>query len=112
MISTSYDFQIPLGQTSTIAAITTAAVGIDRFCGRHLSTATVTTGTVPNIVTTGSDTETTVCSRSYPFRLGVVTDNMEVCTDATAVLCEVNIDAASMPGGIVGFALGYDQKSC
>ena len=112
MISTSYDFQIPLGQTSTIAAITTAAVGIDRFYGRHLSTATMTAIMSGVAVTTGSDTETTVCSRSYPFRLGVVTDNMEVCTDATAVLCEVNIDAASMPGGIVGFALGYDQKSC
>ena len=105
MISTSYDFQIPLGQTSTIAAITTAAVGIDRFCGRHLST------NKPAAIT-GSDTETTVCSRSYPFRLGVFTDNMEVCTGDAANTCEVNIDAASMPGGIVGFALGYDQKSC
>ena len=110
MISTSYDFQIPLGQTSTIAAITTAAVGIDRFCGRHLSTATITAGNPA--ITTGSDTETTVCSRSYPFRLGVFTDNMEVCTGDAANTCEVNIDAASMPGGIVGFALGYDQKSC
>ena len=58
------------------------------------------------------DDATTVCSRSYPFRLGVVTDNMEVCTGATAILCEANIAAASMAGGILGFALGFEQKSC
>ena len=97
---TSYDFQIPHGQSLTIAAITTAAVGIDRFCGRQLNVARAT------------DDAGTVCSRSYPFRLGVVTDNMEVCTGATTILCEANIAAASMAGGILGFALGYQQMSC
>merc|ERR1712141_467738 len=91
---------IPNGQTSAIAAITTPAVGIDRFCGRQLS------------VITAMDDATTVCSRSYPFRLGVVTDNMEVCTGATAIICEANIAAASMAGGILGFALGFQQMSC
>ena len=43
--------EIPNGQTDTIAAITTAAAGITRFCGRNLSTA-------------GSATaSTTVCSK-------------------------------------------------
>ena len=100
MIYTSYDFQIPHGQTSAIAAITTAAVGIDRFCGRQLS------------VIAAMDDAGTVCSRSYPFRLGVVTDNMEVCTGTTTIVCEANIAAASMAGGILGFALGYQQMSC
>ena len=100
MIYTSYDFQIPHGQTSAIAAITTAAVGIDRFCGRQLS------------VVDMMDDAGTVCSRSYPFRLGVVTDNMEACSGTTAILCEANTVAANMAGGILGFALGFQQMSC
>ena len=58
------------------------------------------------------DDATTVCSRSYPFRLGVVTDNMEVCTGDAANTCEANIAAADMAGGILGFALGFQQMSC
>ena len=54
----------------------------------------------------------TVCSRSYPFRLGVVTDNMEACSGTTAILCEANTVAANMAGGILGFALGFQQMSC
>jgi len=91
---------IPDGQISTTAAITTPVVGIDRFCGRQLS------------VIRAMDDAGTVCSRSYPFRLGVVTDNMEACLAAMANMCEVNIAAADMAGGILGFALGFSQMSC
>merc|ERR1712029_1140889 len=86
---------IPVGQTSAIAATTTAAVGVDRFCGRQLSTINI------------MDDPGTVCSRSYPFRLGVVTDDKEICTGA-----EANTAAASMAGGILGFGLGFEQMSC
>ena len=81
--------------------VTTPAAGIDRFCGRQLNIAV-------------ADDAVTVCSRSYPFRLGVVFDNMEVCSNAiaTAANCEPNIAAANMAGGILGFALGYNQVSC
>ena len=101
MIAASiFELQIPDGQISTTAAITTPVVGIDRFCGRQLS------------VIRAMDDAGTVCSRSYPFRLGVVTDNMEACLAAMANMCEVNIAAASMAGGILGFALGFSQMSC
>jgi len=91
---------IPIGQTAAIAATTTTKVGVDRFCGRQLSTINV------------MDDPGTVCSRSYPFRLGVVTDDKEICTGAAANTCEANIAAASMAGGILGFGLGFEQMSC
>ena len=52
-----------------------------------------------------------ISALSIPFHLGVVTDNQEACTtsaDAMATLCETS----ETPGGILGFALGYTQKSC
>ena len=54
----------------------------------------------------------TVCSRSYPFRLGVVTDDKEICTAEGANTCEPNIQVADMAGGILGFGLGFQQMSC
>ena len=45
----------------------------------------------------------------YPFRVGVVFDDSEICTDAdNAALCETD----NLPGGIIGFAIGYEQMSC
>ena len=91
---------IPAGTTSTIASTTTPAVGVERFCGRQFS----------NIV---DDDSTTVCSRAYPFRLGVTFDANEICTAAAAAnTCETNLAIASMPGGIIGFALGFVQNTC
>ena len=47
--------------------------------------------------------------RSYPFRVGVVFDDSEICTDEDAAKdCETD----NVPGGIVGFAIGYEQMSC
>ena len=53
-------------------------------------------------------------ARSYPFRVGVTTDDFEVCSAATstAANCELDVTIASTPGGILGFAIGYVQKSC
>jgi len=94
---------IPQGMTSTIAAITTvsgvAPIGT-RFCGRQLATAA-------DQVTSGS-----VCSRTYPFRLGVNFDDFEDCKAAGANMCEWDTMAANMPGGIIGFALGFTQGAC
>ena len=91
---------IPGATSSTIAALTTPAVFMERFCGRHF---TISVGA----------TEATVCSRSYPFRLGVVTDNAEVCSaNGAAITCETNLAIASRPGGILGFAIGFTQGSC
>ena len=53
-----------------------------------------------------------ISGRAYPFRLGVTTDNFEVCTAAAANTCEEDLSAADMPGGILGFALGFEQKAC
>jgi len=90
---------IPGGITAAIAAKTTPTEGVERFCGRQFST----------IV---DDDSTTVCSRSYPFRVGVTFDANEICTAQTALACELNLAIASMPGGIIGFAIGYVQNTC
>ena len=48
-------------------------------------------------------------ARNIPFRVGVVFNDEEICSDADAsIACEADL----IPGGIVGFALGYAQKSC
>lgn len=89
---------IPQGQTSTLASATAVdATAFERFCGRYLNVITNTEGSV------------SVCSRIYPFRIGVNFDNTELCTalDMTQ-LCE----ADTAPGGIIGFALNYVQGSC
>ena len=90
---------IPTGTTAGIAAITTPTQGVERICGRFFS------------ITIG-DASLTVCSRGYPFRIGVTFDANEICTAQTADACELNLQAASMPGGIIGFALGYVQNTC
>ena len=91
---------IPGATSATIAATTTPAVFKERFCGRHFTISVAAT-------------EATVCSRSYPFRVGVNTDNAEVCSANTAAnTCESNLTIASRPGGILGFAIGFVQNSC
>ena len=45
--------------------------------------------------------------RSYPFNIGVTFDDSEICAGTvTAIVCEDDIQAADLPGGILGFALG------
>ena len=40
-------------------------------------------------------------------------DHEEVCVkDETAITCEWNLQAASMPAGITGFKLYFWQNSC
>ena len=118
-------FQIPQGTTTAIAAATTAVAASDRFCGRFLSIAVADTD------------QDTVCSkqhrvsrqvlnsfeyfflhflgRAYPFRLGVKTDDTEVCIVASIdpTLCEADLSAGTQPpGGITGFALNFYQGAC
>jgi len=89
---------IPNGVTSTIAAITTPTLGTSRFCGRLLALSDTIAGA-------------SVCSRSYPFTLGVRTDDHEVCTNPAADMAD-DCEATGLPGGILGFALGYTQLAC
>lgn len=49
--------------------------------------------------------------RSYPFKIGVVTDDNEACIVNTADMAHM-CEASELPGGIMGFALGFSQKSC
>jgi len=94
---------IPLGTTTTIAAATAqVAAAQDRFCGRFLS-----------ILDADADQDT-VCTRSYPFRLGVKTDDNEVNPAiATTLVSESDLSAATQPpGGITGFALNFYQGAC
>ena len=44
--------------------------------------------------------------RSYPFNIGITFDDSEICTAYAANTCEDDIQAANLPGGILGFALG------
>lgn len=94
---------IPQGTTTAIAAATAASARSDRFCGRFLSIAAADTD------------QDTVCTRSYPFRLGVKTDDNEACvtTSIDPTLCEADLSAATQPpGGITGFALNFYQGAC
>ena len=71
--------------------------------------------------------------RAYPFRVSVYTDENEVitlifvsfwevskqfslllqiCSAAMEILCEIEVNIATHPGGIVGFALNYVQATC
>ena len=109
-----------MGTTETIAMTTTAAAGLNRFCGRFLS-----------LIASDTDSVSVCCklytlivnsnhislypklrtARSYPFRIGVVTNDSETCitnADNMATMCE----AFELPSGLVGFALGFEQKSC
>jgi len=94
---------IPQGTTTTLAAATAASARSDRFCGRFLSIAAADTD------------QDTVCTRSYPFRLGVKTDDNEACvtTSIDPTTCEADLSAATQPpGGITGFALNFYQGAC
>jgi len=91
---------IPQGTTSTIAATTTPAAFISRFCGRFLSH-------TDDAATPGAS----VCSRSYPFVLGFVTNDNEGALSAAADMGDMT-EAGLTPGGILGFALGFAQASC
>ena len=70
----------------------------NKLCGRILATAD------------DVDTSATVCTRSYPFRLGVHLDDGEVGHVATATA--KNNEQDTHPGGIVGFKLKWYQGSC
>ena len=60
---------VPQGATSAVAALTTvSAIANERFCGRYL-----------NHITNTAD-NASVCSRIYPFRIGVNFDDTELCT--------------------------------
>ena len=71
--------------------------------------------------------------RAYPFRVSVYTDENEVitlifvsfwevskqfslllqiCSAAMEIFCEIEVNIATHPGGIVGFALNYVQATC
>jgi len=91
--------EIPFGGKTDVAASTAVALGPNsRFCGRYLATDG-----------TAADTSATVCSRVYPFRVGVHYDKAEVCTiSVMSQACENNV----VPGGIVGFHLTYTQVAC
>jgi len=93
---------IPDGTTIAIAATTTPAVSASssRYCGRHLNPA------VDQLA------EVSVCSRTYPFRVSVYTDENEICTAANTITCEADIVIAGHPGGITGFAINYVQSAC
>lgn len=93
------------GGTAIAAAAATAVTAdtVYRYCGRILATEA---GKIATDVATVS-----VCSRAYPFTLGVVTDNTEVCTDDAANkadICEHN----NLPSGTLGFALDFKQFAC
>lgn len=93
---------IPDGTSSAIAATTTVAASTSgsRFCGRHLNP------------TSGEMDDISVCSRAYPFRVSVLTDENEQCGAANENMCENEVAIATHPGGITGFALNYVQAAC
>jgi len=88
---------IPGGTTTTIAAATTPEATVSRYCGRMLNPAT------------GIITSDTVCTRRYPFRLGVHFDDFELCTAAAD---HADCEALTLPGGIIGFGLTFQQFTC
>merc|ERR1711976_105138 len=99
--------EIPQGEAPGTADDTAqAALGINLFanrqCGRYLAIADAATASA------------TVCSRQYPFRVGVHFDSEEQCTNAieTTANCEWDIMANTMPGGGIGFKLYFWQQSC
>merc|ERR1712168_893531 len=72
---------IPGGQAAA-ATIPPLAVGVDRYCGRVLSTAD------------DSTTNASVCSAVVPFKLGVTFDGTEALA-GTPMLGELNVNEAS-----------------
>lgn len=71
-------------------------------CGRYLNTAGVLVASA------------TVCTRNYPFVLGVIMDEDENYAVGTAWIAAAasSVEAADSPGGIIGFDLYYIQGSC
>ena len=49
--------------------------------------------------------------RSYPFQISVKTDDNEACIAMTADMANM-CEGGLVPGGIIGFAIGYTQNSC
>lgn len=92
-------------ETATNAAIVdisaTAQVGA-LVCGRYMDTANTLTAVA------------TVCTRNYPFVLGVIMDEDENYSVGTVWAADEAsaAEAALSPGGIVGFDLYYSQGSC
>ena len=105
-----------MGTTAAIAATTTPVISLDtKYCGRALAlSVTIAAASVcSNYYAIISNYhliyKIIFLGRVYPFRVGVVFDDSEICTDADAAnLCETD----NVPGGIVGFAIGYTQMSC
>ena len=93
--------QIPRGMSETNAKKTSSGDGesnANRYCGRILAS------------TSGSATTASICSRSYPFRIGVHFDDGEIGHVASPTA--VNNEQDTSPGGIVGFKFEWYQGAC
>jgi len=95
---------IPNGNSATIAviqgtypAVVAASTGNTRYCGRILALAAAATASA------------TVCTGAAPLRVRVVTDGYEVVSTASKAKTD---ETHVAPGGIVGFLLKYEQKTC
>jgi len=97
---------IETGTSETNAKTSAVTAGTSRFCGRFFGP------------TGNPTTDATVCSRSLPFTLSVVTDGSEALTGAAAGAAdtnEVGDGTAAMttaPFGTQGFELGFSQGDC
>ena len=107
-----------MGTTAAIAATTTPVISLDtKYCGRALAlTVTIAAASVCSkylcfytYLSHNLQSYFHILGRVYPFRVGVVFDDSEICTTAnTANACEFD----NLPGGIIGFAIGFEQMSC
>merc|ERR1712083_489019 len=95
--------------TAAIAGSASVSLsGTDKICGRFFSTA----------ATASATSDASVCSRSTPFALGVVTNGNEQLTGATAADTNEFADGTgtatmdNAPFGTQGFSLGYTQSDC
>jgi hypothetical protein len=88
--------------TNPLAATTASYGKVDRQCGRIFGG--IQAQTAP----------TTVCSRTTPFRLGVVTDGTEVLSADTTNAKEGTNELSANTGsaGTQGFSLGFALQSC
>jgi len=93
--STDY-ITIPNGNSATIAASSSVIAGTTRFCGRFFH------------YTTAQASATTVCSKEYPFRIGVKFNDNEEISGTTAA----TNDKTLVPSGVLGFKLEWWQNSC
>jgi len=104
--SCTTDFvEFETGTTETNAQNSATTAGSSRFCGRFFGS------------TANPTTDATVCTRSTPFALRVVTDGSEELTgtQGAANANELADGAAMMttaPFGTQGFKLGFSQKDC